>query len=126
MSQKPIDYSNIPGEVKVTITPFQEGDPQFQALGDDGKLHPMGYLLADLQKRAVNDMLEWAEPIHHEKANIPLKTFLKLYDPHKTYLNFRYDFIPDQDFVKKNPHLFPRVEDFFPRPQENDEGIDKI
>jgi hypothetical protein len=126
MAQQPVDYTKIPGQVKVTITPFEKDDPRFQSMGDDGKLHPMGYLLADLQKRAVNAMLEWAEPIHHEKSIIPLKIFLERYDPLNTYLNFSYEFTPDPEFVRNNPDLFPSPKDFTRRPQEKDEGIKKI
>lgn len=97
------DFSQFALKVTTTITPFSKEDPRFQVIGEDGLTHPMGLLLADLAQEAEDGMLEWTEPIKQTTERINLKPLLEQFDPQNTYINFRYDFKPDEDFFQKNP-----------------------
>lgn len=103
-----IDFSKIPGQVKLTIIPFQDGDLRFREVWPDGRVTQNGYRLADLLKKAINGELEMTNPITREKSTIPMKAF-EQFDPETTFLSFNYVFEPDHDFMEKHPDVIERI-----------------
>lgn len=107
-SKKP-DYRNVPGHVKITMNVYRKGDPAGLTVMD-GRVVQMGYTLAQLREWLGGDEGTWREPLKGTDFTVSLKPFKDL-DQENTYVVFGYMFMPDPEYAKQHPELFPSMEE---------------
>ncbi len=73
----------------IKVTPFRDGDPDYQIVGTDGKTYPGGDTIAEWKKRLGGDEGQVAHPLTKRKLHLSLKPYARL-DPDKTRLQIAF------------------------------------
>jgi hypothetical protein len=119
--EKKIVRNGSPGTFTIRIETFQKNSPPSKVSAQiaEGIATPLS--LAEFRKTygVGGDEIEFTDPMVHQKHRISLKPF-RNDDPENTFLNFKFEFKPDQ------PMQVDDLQEHFRRQGIPEEGIAKL